>query len=110
MEQQKLDNKLNNNFNNNLKDNSAEKNKRKIRAFCGLCYQTFENGPTSKLCKEHYIKGKCNLFECKKLNSKCVRRFHNTNSENRHTYCVTRDIVDTYDSTLEIQSILCKII
>lgn len=35
--------------------------KRKIRAWCGLCYQFFENGPTAKVCKDHYQKGKCNL-------------------------------------------------
>lgn len=87
---------------------NKSKLKRKMRAWCGLCYQFFENGPTAKNCKDHFLKGNCNLVDCKKASnvSKCVRRFPNTNSENRHTYCLSQEEVANWDPSCNIQNCL----
>jgi len=82
--------------------------KRKIRAWCGKCFQTFENGPLSKQCLDHLNKNNCNLIECRKTmnnntNFKCVRRFKNINSENRHTYCIDMEEVNKWDKNIQIQ-------
>jgi hypothetical protein len=84
-------------------EESKSKIKRKIRAWCSLCFQFFENGPTAKNCQDHLKKGNCNLVECKKGSPNCVRKFPNTNSENRHTYCLTLDEVSTWDPNCNIQ-------
>ena len=48
------------------KENKNKKRKKiKIRAYCGKCYQFFENGPYSKICRNHLEKT-CNLIECQK--------------------------------------------
>lgn len=91
------------------KQSSAKKkkNKLKIKAWCGDCFQFFESGPSAKICKDHLTKGKCNLIECKKSSSvNCVRKFPNTNSENRHTYCLNSEQVRDFDESLKIQSAL----
>lgn len=85
--------------------------KRKVKAWCGECFQSFENGPFAKVCKEHVIKGKCNLVECKKkiFNSsvaECVRKFPNTNSENRHTYCISDLDIKNWEEQCKIQNCL----
>lgn len=87
---------------------TKSKLKRKIRAWCKLCYQFFENSPNTKNCKEHFLRGNCNLVECKKNTVNCVRRFPNTNSENRHTYCLTKDEVENWDDSLNIQNYYSK--
>jgi hypothetical protein len=84
-------------------EETKSKIKRKIRAWCILCYQFFENGPTAKNCQDHLKKGNCNLVECKKGSPHCVRKFPNINSENRHTYCLTLDEVSTWDPNCNIQ-------
>jgi hypothetical protein len=84
-------------------EESKSKIKRKIRAWCSLCYQFFENGPTAKNCQDHLKKGNCNIVECKKGSPKCVRKFPNINSENRHTYCLSQDEVLTWDPICNIQ-------
>jgi len=90
-------------------DNPENIKRRKIRAWCGECYQTFENGPLSKQCLDHLNKNNCNLIECRKNsnnndNFKCVRRFKNINSENRHTYCIGNDEVNKWDINIQIQN------
>ena len=82
--------------------------RRKIRAWCGECFQTFENGPLSKQCLDHLNKKNCDLIECRKTsnnnsNLKCVRRFKNINSENRHTYCIDMNEVYKWDINIQIQ-------
>jgi hypothetical protein len=101
---------------NNNVDNIKERlqlktKKRKVKAWCGECFQSFENGPFAKVCKEHVIKGKCNLVECKKkiFNSsgaECVRKFPNTNSENRHTYCISDLDIKNWEEQFKIQNCL----
>jgi hypothetical protein len=83
--------------------NEKSKIKRKIRAWCSLCFQFFENGPTTKNCQEHLRKGNCNLINCKKASGTCIRKFANTNSENRHTYCLTKEEVSYWDPIYDIQ-------
>ncbi len=82
--------------------------RRKIRAWCAQCYQTFENGPLSKQCLDHYHKENCNLIECRKKilqdNKKCIRRFKNINSENRHTYCIDIEEIKNWEINIQIQN------
>lgn len=79
----------------------------KIKAWCGICYQCFENGPHSKICKDHYDKRNCHLVNCKKnSNIECIRKFPNTNSENRHTYCIEENAVKDFNKELNLQYIL----
>jgi len=85
--------------------------KMKVKAWCGECFQFFENGPFAKVCREHLTKGKCNLVECtKKLINEdginCTRKFPNINSENRHTYCLTHEEVKDWDEKIKIQNCL----
>ena len=89
-------------------DSADHLKRRKIRAWCGECFQTFENGPLSKQCLDHLNKNNCNLIECRKTinnnsNFKCVRKFKNINSENRHTYCIDMDEVNKWDINIQIQ-------
>lgn len=90
-------------------DTGDPSKRRKIRAWCGECFQTFENGPLSKQCLDHLNKKNCNLIECRKTlnnkinNFKCVRRFKNINSENRHTYCIDMNEVKKWDINIQIQ-------
>jgi hypothetical protein len=89
--------------------NEVHTKKPNVKAWCGYCFQFFENGPFSKVCKDHMAKDHCNLVQCKKqifLDSECVRRFPNTNSENRHTYCVTEDDVKLWKEKCKIQNCL----
>ena len=83
----------------------SNKRVNKIKAWCGDCYQFFENGPFSKNCKDHFLKKNCNLYGCNKLSNeyKCVRKFPNINSENRHTYCISENEIQNWDSSLQIQ-------
>ena len=86
-----------------------KKKKIKIRAWCGDCYQFFENGPFSKVCKTHLNKGKCNLVGCtKQLITKieCKRKFPNINSENRHTHCIGEDDLSSWDINYNLQNCL----
>lgn len=98
-----------------MQENSEHGKKRKIRAWCGECFQTFENGPLSKQCLDHLNKNNCNLIECKKQSSNsnsnfiCVRRFKNINSENRHTYCIDMDEVKKWDLNIQIQHCVSNI-
>ena len=116
----KDENKSNNSNNSNSNKSSIEirkelKNKKrkkiKIRAYCNKCYQFFENGPYSKICRNH-LKKNCNLIECQKYNKNgdnlCIRKFTNINSANRHTHCLTRKDVDLWDTKYEIQKCLDK--
>jgi hypothetical protein len=84
-------------------DEDCLRRKRKPKAWCGDCFQSFEYGPNAKICKDHLFKGKCNLIECRKKSLSCVRKFPNTNSENRHTYCITRLEVDKWDGRSKLQ-------
>jgi hypothetical protein len=79
--------------------------KRKMRSYCGLCYQFFENSPFTKVCREHYLKANCNTYDCKK-GTNCIRKFPNHNSANRHTYCYTNEEVSTWDEGIDIQKCL----
>ena len=108
-EENKIDNKA------NIEMSSEIKNKKrkqiKIRAYCNKCYQFFENGPYSKICRNHLEK-ECNLIECQKLNKNgdnpCIRKFTNINSANRHTHCLTKKDVENWDKKYEIQKCLGK--
>jgi hypothetical protein len=90
------------------KTRSRSKNKKKVKAWCADCFQSFENGPFSKVCKDHLKKGQCNIIECKKqflseTPNPCIRRFPNTNSENRHTYCIRDDEIKSWEKSCNIQ-------
>lgn len=83
--------------------------KRKVKAWCCDCFQFFENGPYAKVCQDHLSKGNCNVVECKKkllLSTNCIRKFPNTNSENRHTHCISKEEVETWDQKSMIQNCL----
>lgn len=92
-----------------LTEYSIKKSKKKMRAWCGECYQSFEFGPFAKVCQQHVLKGKCNIYECKKkyinptISKNCIRKFPNINSENRHMYCVNEEEVKEWDPKLKIQ-------
>mmetsp|Transcript_33372 Transcript_33372/g.37906 ORF Transcript_33372/g.37906 Transcript_33372/m.37906 type:complete len:419 (+) Transcript_33372:50-1306(+) len=76
----------------------------KIKAWCGHCFMTFENGPGSKIVHNHLTK-KCDGYNCFKPqegDKVCVRKFPNTNSANRHTYCYSREVVEGWDRTLRV--------
>ena len=77
----------------------------KIKAYCGKCYQFFQNGPNSKICQEHLNK-QCNLISCQKhhKNYMCIRKFPNTNSANRHTHCLKREDVVHWNDEYEIRN------
>ena len=100
------------NSKNQKTDTPRKKTKKiKVKAWCGECFQFFENGPFAKVCREHLTKGKCNLVECtKKLINEdginCARKFPNINSENRHTYCLTQEEVKDWDDKVKIQNCL----
>lgn len=84
--------------------------KSKIKAWCGECYQFFENSPFAKLCKNHLTK-KCNVVECHKETDPskgviCIRKFANRNSENRHTHCISEDDVKLLDENIKLQNCL----
>jgi hypothetical protein len=89
-------------------NNNRKKKEKKVKAWCGDCYQSFENSPFTKICKEHLTKGNCSLVECKKMKSNliCIRKFPNINSENRHTYCVTNDQVKNWEEQFKLQNCL----
>ena len=94
------------------KENKNKKRKKiKIRSYCSKCYQFFENGPNSKICRNH-LKKSCNLIECQKYKQNgentCIRKFTNINSANRHTHCLTREDVEIWDPNCEIQKCLGK--
>lgn len=93
----------------NSSNDESKIKKIKVKAWCGECYQFFQNGPYSKVCQDHLSKGNCNAVECKKkllLSSNCIRKFPNTNSENRHTHCLTKEEVDSWDTKCMIQNCL----
>lgn len=91
-------------------DNSKNKTKKnvniKIRSWCGKCFQYFENNPMSKICINHASKENCNLYPCTKINNDfiCIRMFPNHNSENRHTHCISKEIVAQWDERTMIQN------
>jgi hypothetical protein len=89
-------------------DNSIEESKkRKVKAWCQECYQFFQNSPFTKICRDHILKGKCNLIECKKKQTyQCIRKFTNTNSENRHTHCISLEEAKKWDERCMIQNCL----
>ena len=94
------------------KENKNKKRKKiKIRAYCGKCYQFFENGPYSKICRNHLEKS-CNLIDCQKYKQNgenvCIRKFTNINSANRHTHCLTKEDIEIWDPNCEIQKCLGK--
>lgn len=78
----------------------------KIRSWCGKCFQYFENSPMSKICFSHASKETCNIYPCTKINDGfiCIRMFPNQNSENRHTHCISKEIVDSWDERIMIQN------
>lgn len=81
----------------------------KVKAFCGRCYQFFQNGPLSKICQDHLNKN-CNILPCKKKhknnNNECVRKFANINSANRHTHCLKKEDVAGWNKKCDIQNCL----
>lgn len=91
------------------KDRTKKRKKIKIKAYCSKCYKFFENGPFSKLCRTHLEKN-CNLVSCQKYNqaspNKCIRKFPNINSANRHTHCLTYKDIKIWDPRYEIQKCL----
>ena len=99
----------------NIEMKKESKNKKrkkiKIRAYCSKCYQFFENGPYSKICRNH-LQRTCNLIECQKLKKRgenaCIRKFTNINSANRHTHCLTLKDIEIWDPNCEIQKCLGK--
>ena len=114
----KKDENLSSSSNNNkasIEMRKETKNKKrktiKIRAYCNKCYQFFENGPYSKICRNHLQKN-CNLIECQKYNKNgdnlCIRKFTNINSANRHTHCLTKKDIELWDTKCEIQKCLGK--
>jgi hypothetical protein len=108
-------NQINNISKANIEMRKENKNKKrkniKIRAYCNKCYQFFENGPYSKICRNH-LKKSCNLIECQKYkqngDNTCIRKFTNINSANRHTHCLTKKEVEIWDPNCEIQKCLGK--
>ena len=90
---------------------NKKRNKIKIRAYCNKCYQFFENGPYTKICRNHLEKD-CNLIKCQKFkqngDSPCIRKFPNINSANRHTHCLTQKDIEIWDPKCEIQKCLGK--
>ena len=90
---------------------NKKRKKIKIRAYCSKCYQFFENGPYSKICRNHLEKS-CNLIGCQKYKQNgentCIRKFTNINSANRHTHCLTQKDVEIWDPNCEIQKCLGK--
>ena len=40
---------------------NKHRKKLKVKAFCGRCYQFFQNGPLSKICQDHLNKN-CNIL------------------------------------------------
>jgi len=88
----------------------TKKSMKKLRAWCGDCYQFFEFGPFAKVCQQHISKKNCNTFDCKKkfinpnISKKCIRKFPNFYSENRHTYCVDEEEMLSWDPILKIQN------
>ena len=96
----------------NEKEKQVDESKKiKIRAYCGKCYQFFENGPYSKICRNHLEKS-CNLIDCQKYKQNgenvCIRKFTNINSANRHTHCLTKEDIEIWDPNCEIQKCLGK--
>ena len=89
-------------------DNCLEESKkRKVKAWCQECYQFFQNSPFTKICRDHIIKGKCNLVECKKKQTyQCIRKFTSINSENRHTHCISLEEAKKWDERFMIQNCL----
>ena len=108
-------NQINNISKANIEMRKENKNKKrkniKIRAYCGKCYQFFENGPYSKICRNHLEKS-CNLIDCQKYKQNgenvCIRKFTNINSANRHTHCLTKEDIEIWDPNCEIQKCLGK--
>ncbi len=90
---------------------NKKRKKIKIRAYCNKCYQFFENGPYTKICRNHLEKN-CNLIECQKfkqnVDNPCIRKFPNINSANRHTHCLTKKDIEIWDPKCEIQKCLGK--
>ena len=90
---------------------NKKRKKIKIRAYCNKCYQFFENGPYTKICRNHLEKD-CNLIECQKFkqngDNPCIRKFPNINSANRHTHCLTKKDIEVWDPKCEIQKCLGK--
>lgn len=90
------------------KSSTKKQNKKykKIKAYCSDCYQFFHNSPYSKICQKH-IKKECNIISCQKnIMNKCIRKFSNKNSANRHTYCITKEDVEQLDKNLDIKRCL----
>lgn len=80
----------------------------RVRAYCSKCFQCFSNGPHSKICLGH-IEKECALIPCQKNNSsdrKCIRKFPNIQSANRHTHCLSNEDIKLWDESLEIQKCL----
>ena len=120
-------NRKNNDNNNNstilsISIKNKKRKKIKIKSYCRDCYQFFENGPYSKICKNH-IKKICNVIPCQKNNNninsnnnenindlnnenKCIRLFPNKNSANRHTHCVNKNEVKKWKNLYEIKNCL----
>lgn len=88
---------------------SQQKSTIKLRAWCGECYQYFESNPLAKICINHVLKANCNLISCNKTNYiECIRKFANQNSENRHTYCISKEMIQNWDERLKIQNVLTR--
>lgn len=85
-------------------------NKIKVKAWCEKCFQFFESRPLAKICQIHVLRGNCNLIDCQKQfnkNIKCIRKFPNINSENRHVYCLSKKIFNLYfNESKKIQNYL----
>lgn len=78
----------------------------KVKAWCGKCYMTFENGHKSLIVQDHVKLRDCDVFPCNKpAKYRCIRRFRNTNSANRHVYCYTSEQVKDWDESLKVVSL-----
>lgn len=75
----------------------------KVKAWCGKCYMTFENGSKSQIVQGHVRLQDCDAYECNKLvKYRCIRRFRSTNSANRHVYCYSSEQVKDWDEGLKV--------
>lgn len=76
----------------------------KVKAWCGKCYMTFENGQKSQMVQEHVNLQGCDAYACDKtVKFRCIRRFRSTNSANRHMYCYSEEQVKDWDEALRVK-------
>jgi len=75
----------------------------KVKAWCGKCYMTFENGKRSQMVQEHVNLQDCDAYACDKpVKYRCIRRFRSTNSANRHMYCYSEEQVKDWEEGIKV--------